>query len=153
MKKRKKFALMLWTILLFVIPSYSFALTIFETTGWIIGTDDDTFNFLANQAPYTYEATLVDLSTPPNFGFENIFMSISTATDLLASISDFGSTKFNAVPGETHYAYVSGTGGGNLEAGLFGLQVSTTPVPEPATMVLICSGLICLVGLSRKIRK
>jgi hypothetical protein len=131
-------------------PFYAGASTVFETTGWILDTDGLSYEFLADTAPYTYRATLADLSEAPNFGFDFLYLSVTTATDIVGSIVGPGSFTYPAVPGETYFANIFGEGGGNLEAGLFGLEIKAIPVPP--SLILLGSSLLGLVFLRRRIR-
>jgi hypothetical protein len=136
-----------------LIPFSAGASTVFETTGWILETTGLTFEFDADTAPYTYRATFSDLSTAPFFGFEFLFLSITTATDNVGSIIDpFGteSLTFTAIPGETYFANIFGTGGGTVGAGLFGLEV--TAIPIPPSLILLGSSVLGLVFLRRRVR-
>lgn len=150
-KMKTKFVLMVVLITFLAIPSYAVASIVFETTGWIIGSDGLSYEFQADQSPYTYQATFSDLSESPFFGFDFLYFSVTSSTDTLDSIVGPGSFTFDVIPGQTLFANVFGTGGGNLEAGNFGVQISTIPVP--GAMWLLGSGLIGLVGLRRKFRK
>jgi hypothetical protein len=136
-----------------LIPLSAGAATVFETTGWIIGETGTglTFDFEADTAPYTYRATLSDLNTDP-FGLKLIFLSITTATVANPAYSIFGpgSFTFAASPGETHFANVFGIGGGELKAGLFGIDIQTVPIPP--SLILLGSSLIGLVFLRRRVR-
>lgn len=155
MKKYKLFLSVLG-ILVFMIPSYSFALVIFETTEWVVGTETNEYEFIANQSPYAYKATLTDLSIGPTFGFDDIDLSISTTSGVLAVLSEFGNVTFDAVPDATHFASVSAVGGGDLGAGIYGLLISNspgTPVPEPTSIFLIGAGLLGLACIKRKTEK
>ncbi|MCP5055126.1 MAG: PEP-CTERM sorting domain-containing protein [bacterium] len=127
-------------IVLLCSPNVAGATPVFETTGWIVGTTGLNFEFDADTAPYTYSVTLADLSTDPFFGFDFLFLSITTATGTVNSITGPGSFSFTATPGETYFANVFGTGGGTAGAGLFGLEV----VPEPGTTALLALGVACL---------
>ncbi len=149
--KKANFVVVLLTAALLVIPSYALASTVFETTGWIIESEGLEFEFLADQSPYTYQVTLSDLSEPPFFGFEFLFLSISTSTDTLGSIIGPGVFDFEAVPGETYFANIFGTGGGDVGAGLFGIEVAAVPIP--GAIWLLGSGLIGIVGLRRTFRQ
>jgi hypothetical protein len=133
-----------------LIPHHSGASTVFETTGWILDTDALNYEFDADTAPYTYRATLADLSEDPYFGFEFLFLSITTATSTVDSIVGPGSFTFAAVPGETYFANVFGTGSGTAGAGLFGLEV--TAVPIPPSLILLGSSILGLVFLRRRVR-
>ncbi|RLC04086.1 MAG: hypothetical protein DRH34_04655 [Deltaproteobacteria bacterium] len=149
MKLKLKLALMLMMVVFLIIPSYSFATLVYETTHWVSGTEGYTHNFTADQEPYTYQVTFADLSESPFFGFDFAYLSITSATDTLGSISDFGSFTFDVLlPGETLFANVFGTGGGDFGAGLYGIEISTVPIPT--TMLLFGLGLIGLVGVRRK---
>ena len=133
-----------------LIPHYAGASTVFETTGWITETTGLTFEFVADTAPFTYTATLSDLSQDPFFGFEFLFLSITTSTDTVDSIVGPGSFSFAAIPGETYFANIFGTGGGTVGAGLFGLEV--TAVPIPPSLILLGSSVLGLVLLRRRVR-
>ena len=127
-----------------LIPHYAGASTVFETTGWIQETIGLNFDFVADTAPYTYRATLSDLSEDPLFGFDFLYLSITTATGTVDSIVGPGSFPFAAIPGETYFANIFGTGGGTTEAGLFGINVAA--IPEPATAALLAAGLAGLAA-------
>jgi MprA protease rhombosortase-interaction domain-containing protein len=120
-------------------PNYAGATTVFETTGWILEDDGLTFDFVADTAPFTYVVTLSDLSIAPTFGFDLLFLSVTTSTDIVDSIIGPGSFGFTAVPGETYFANVFGTGGGTAGAGLFGIAV--VAMPEAGTVLLLAAGL------------
>lgn len=140
-----------WAVIAAVLlsaPHYAGATTVFETTGWIQETTGLTFSFVADTAPFTYVATLSDLSVVPFFGFEFLFLSITTSTDTVDSIVGPGSFSFTATPGETYFANIFGTGGGTAEAGLFGINVAA--IPEPTTAALLVAGLAGLAAAGRR---
>jgi len=149
-KKRAKFILVVTLFTLFTLPTYTFASIIFETTGWITGTEGLSFEFEADVSPYTYKVTLSDLSVDSFFGFEFLFLSLTTATDTIDSIIGPGSFSFIAVPGETYFANVFGTGGGSVGAGLFGVEVSNIPIPGAAWLLGI--GYLSLLRLKKRIK-
>ena len=150
-KMKTKLVLAVLVIALFVVPSYTFAATVFETTGWIIDTQGFNFEFTADQSPYTYQATLTDLSLVPFFGFDTLFLSVTSSTDSLGSFFGPCSFTFDVIPGETLFANVFGIGGGTQGAGLFGLEVAAVPIP--GAIWLLGSGLIGIVGIKRKFKK
>ena len=132
-----------------LVPQYAGASTVFETTGWIQGSIGLTFDFAADTAPFTYRATLSNLSKAPFFGFEFLFLSITTATDDVDSILGPGSFTLDAVPGETYFANIFGSGGGEQEAGLFGLEIKAVPIPPG--FILLGSSVLGLVLLRRRV--
>jgi hypothetical protein len=150
LNKPRKFLLML-IIAVFLVPACASASIVFETTGWITGSEGLTFNFTADQSPYTYQATLTDLSTVPYFGFDFLFLSVTSSTEILASIIGPGSFTFPVEAGKLYFANVFGTGGGEMDAGLFGLEITTVPIP--GSVWLLGSGLIGIVGIRRKFKK
>ena len=150
--KSKPLLLVIALALVLILPPCAGATTVFETTGWIIGTDGVNYSFVADQAPYTYEATLADLSDPPTFGFDFIYLKITTATESLepvGSIDKPGSFTFTATPGETYHANLFGIASEEgVNAGLYGIEVATVPIPT--TLMLLGSGLVGLVVVRRK---
>ena len=148
---KTKFVLVFLVMAFFVIPSYTFASTVYGTTGWISGSEGFTFEFLADQSPYAYQATLTDLSEEPFHGFDFLYLSITSSTDVLGSIVGPGSFTFDVMPGQTLFANVSGTGSGTQSMGLFGIEVATVPIP--GAIWLLGSGLLGIIGLYRKFQE
>ena len=147
---RSKLLLPLLVIVLFLVPGYSGASTVFETAAWI--TDDEgeglVYEFVADKTPLTYRATISDLSVAPAFGLDDIFLSVSTSTSVLAYRSGEGSIDFDVVEGNTYFANVFAKAAGAAGAGNFGLLIQAVPIP-PA-LILLGSGLIGLIALRRR---
>lgn len=136
-------------IVLLSTPQFAGATSVFETTGWITGTEGVTFDFEADTAPFDdYKVTLSDLSTDPFFGFDFLFLSLTTSTGTVDNIFGPGSFTFDATPGETYFANIFGTGGGTVGAGLFGIEI--TAVPVPPAVLLLGSGIFALFALKKR---
>jgi hypothetical protein len=135
-----------------LIPLSAGASTVFETTGWITESTGLIFEFDADTAPFTYVATLSDLSEAPYFGFDFLYLSISTATDTVDSVVGPGSFSFLATPGETYFANVFGTPDGTTEAGagLFGIEIKAVPIPPG--LILLGTSVFGLILLRRRVR-
>lgn len=105
----------------------------------------DTFIITDTSRPYI--ATLTDFEFP--VPMMNTGMSVTTATDLLGSLLAPGSFQFNATtPGNY---FVSFFGFADVSApglGQYGIEISQVPVP--AAVWLFGSGLIGLIGISRR---
>ena len=127
----------------------AFGMTIFEVSGVIEGTDIANYAFTADEGPFHYVAFLEDQSEAPLTGFDFLFMSITTATENLGSITGPGSVAFDAVPHETYYANIFGTGGGKTQSGMYHIKIVNN-VPEPATLFFLLSSVLILVAWRRK---
>ena len=138
-----------------LIPHYAGASTVFETTGWITEPTGLTFDFVADTAPFTYTATLSDLSVDPYFGFTFLFFSLTTATETVGTIVDPNGTDsftFLATSGETYFVNVFGTPDGTTEAGagLFGVEIKAIPIPPG--LILLGTSVFGLILLRRRVR-
>jgi hypothetical protein len=145
-----KICLVSLAIVCLLIPHSAGASTVFETTGWIIGTEGLVYEFTADIEPFTYQATITDLSVTPTFGLTNLFLSISTSTGVIDFRFGEGSFVFPAIEGNTYFANVFGKGGGDLAAGNFGLKIEAVPIPP--SLVLFGSCILGMVLLRRKVR-
>jgi hypothetical protein len=121
---------------------------VFDTTGWIVGIEGISYPVIADVAPFQYSVQLSDLSQAPWFGFEFLYLSITTATEFIDDIVGPGSFAFTAMPGETYFVNVFGVGAGEYLTGLFGVEI--TAVPIPATILLFGSGILGMVFLRRR---
>ena len=95
----------------------------------------------------TYKATLTDFSFPAPM--VNSGMNVTTATDLLGSITAPGSFMFNATPGSYFVSFFGiADVSTSLQLGQYGIDISQVPVPAAAW--LFGSGLIGLVVVARR---
>jgi hypothetical protein len=147
---KPKFILAIFVVVFFIIPTNAPASTVFETTGWIIGTQGFNYEFVADQTPLTYIVTLSDLSESPFFGFSFLYLNITLGGTTVDSIVGPGIFEFTAVPNETYFANIIGTGAGTAGAGLFGIEI--TAVPIPTSLMLLGSGLLGLIYVRRRKR-
>lgn len=104
--------------------------------------------------PGTYALTLTDMLFPGTL--RKLGVAVTTAETKLADIFGTGSLLFDMQPG-LHYLSLYAKPFTVDDPGLFGLtlrlqQVQTTPVPVPAALWLLGSGLIGMAGLMRRKR-
>jgi hypothetical protein len=119
-----------------------------DETEWIIGIGGLSFSFIADVAPLEYLVTLTDLSQAPFFGFDFLYLSITTATEFIDDRVGPGSLTFDAIAGEKYFVNIFGIGSGDYNAGLFGLKVAAIPIP--ASFLLFGSGVIAMLFLKRR---
>lgn len=147
---KSKICLVSFAVVCLLIPLHAGAATVFETTGWIIGSEGLVYEFTADIEPLTYQATITDLSVEPAFGLTNLFLSIATSTGVIDFRFGEGSFVFPVIEGNTYFANVFGKGGGDLEAGNFGLKIEAVPIPPG--LILLGSSVLGLVLLRRRKR-
>lgn len=99
----------------------------------------------------TYQLTLTDLVFPEPL--HKLGATVTTAQDKLTEVFGSGSMLFDMEAG-THYLSYFAKAQTESDPGLFGLTLhyydgATTPVPVPAALWLLGSGLIGLAGATR----
>jgi hypothetical protein len=94
----------------------------------------------------TYMATLTDFEFPVPMIATG--MSVTTATDSLGSLLAPGSFNFEATPGNYFVSFFGFADVSAPELGQYGIEISQVPVP--AAVWLFGSGLIGLIGISRR---
>jgi hypothetical protein len=124
----KRLGISLLVITLFLVPTYSIAADqVFEAVGTITGTDSNVHNFKAVKFRLrhlsTCEATLRDLNETPNSGFDFLFWTISTSTEVYINVIGPGSFTFNPTPGQRFFATVMGTGDSGSGTGIYGIRI------------------------------
>lgn len=102
----------------------------------------------------TYMLTLTDMEFPAPL--RKLGAAVTTAERKLTEIFGGGTMLFDMQPGTHYLSYFAKTFAPD-ELGLFGLSLrpydtGTTPVPAPAALWLFGSGLIGLMGMTRRRR-
>ena len=98
----------------------------------------------------SYLATLTDFEfTAP---MTDTGMNVTTATDLLGSLLAPGSFNFDATPGNYFVSFFGFADLSGPQIGQYGIEISqaSSAVPVPAAIWLFGSGLIGLVGMTRR---
>jgi hypothetical protein len=125
------------------------ASTVFQTTGFISGIEGQSFTFLSGQEEDAYRVTLSDLSFAP-LAFDFLGISISTSIETVGFMEGTGAFLFDVQPNSLYYANVFGVGSGPYETGLYGLEITTTPIPT--SLWIFGSGLGALIFIRRRRR-
>jgi len=147
-----KYWLVFSVVVCLLVSQNAFATVIFETTGWIIGSDENNYNFVADEQPLLYEVYFTDLSEPP-MSFDFLSLTLSSATDTIFTLLEPSMTTFTAELGATYFISVEGVAAEPFGGALYGISISTAPVPEPSTILLLGSGLAGLAWYGRKRKK
>jgi hypothetical protein len=156
---RPKFLLSILVIAIFILPSKAPASTVLDEADVIMGMDVAIFPFTANVAPFTYLATLADLSEilekllPPGSdpGFVSLSLSVSDEDgNFLGSVEDSGSFTFDVVERQRYFAFVLGDTADDSRLGAFGVTIEAVPIPT--TLMLLGSGLLGLIYVRRRSR-
>ena len=146
------------TILLVSGTLSAHAATVFNwgETGAITSTslfDKKTFSLPDPGSPgfWDVSVTLKDLSSGPFIPFSTLGSEVATSTQIWGVITQPGTFSFNLAPAGSYDVWTLGTTSG---VGLYGVTVNATfsPVPLPASVLLMGSAFIGLIGLSRRRR-
>jgi len=125
------------------------SLVVYEDAGFITNQTNFTNSFEIEQSG-NYQATLTDFNFPESVS--NFGLAVTAATDItFGSIFNAGSFSFDATPG-TYYVHLFGVAGGNLNLGLYGIQIdqlNMSAVPLPTSVVFLMSGLVILFAFGR----
>jgi hypothetical protein len=144
---KKAFKIIVMTIGAFLITAgHSWAITVVYKEVELFDTQtvlNDTFTVIDAGI---YMATLTDFEFPEPMSLSG--MAVTTATELLGSVDAPGSFTFDATPGN-YFVSFFGEAGASTSYGMYGIEISHQ-VPEPAAVWLFGSGLIGLIGISRR---
>ena len=129
------------------IRSASASEVILDSSGFITGqqTLTDTFSV---SGPGTLTVTLTDMVWP--VALASLDMTVGTAQGLLGPEVGVGTNSFQVNGGGQVIAQWFGTAQGPLDAGVYGLKIEFTPVPLPASIVLLLSALGLLLWQKRE---
>ena len=125
------------------------ATIVYEDVDFIKGSDTRSESFLIKQAG-SYQVTLSDFQFPKSFTELDLLIGTSVAPNS-GSIHGPGTFSFNATPG-TYWANVFGIADKPFDIGLYGIrieQISMSPVPLPASILLLGSALVAFVSFGR----
>jgi hypothetical protein len=125
----------------------------YDGVGFIFGQQTVTDSFSVS-GPGTLTVTLQDMSFPSPLA--NLDLVVSTAQGLLGPETAAGTTSYKLTGSEQVYVQALATAEGPLNAGVYGLDVmwkpAIAPVPLPASLALLASGLMLLAWQHRRAR-
>ena len=123
----------------------------YDGVGFIFGQQTVTDSFSVS-GPGTLTVTLQDMSFPSPLA--NLDLVVSTPQGLLGPEAGAGTTSYKLSGAEQVYVQALATAEGPLDAGVYGLDVmwkpSIAPVPLPASLALLASGLMLLAWQHRR---
>jgi hypothetical protein len=125
-------------------------------TTLVRGTSSATFSFDVQSAG-TVTATLSNIAWPSPISLKTLNFSATTSNSTLSSWSALSDTKqtrtesFMVDGAGTYFAHIMATAQGDLNLGLYALNVVFTPnaVPLPASEWMLLAGVLVLFGLTR----
>ena len=108
-------------------------------------------DFEAPDVATTYMATLTDYERPAAFDYL-YFYAVSSGDILGEAVATggSGSASFLVDAGRAFTVAILGNTDDTIQAGLFNFKMSGTPVPIPASLLLLGSGLVALTALKRR---
>lgn len=127
---------------------------VFEDVRFVSGSDGSV-NKLGSLAAGSYQLTLTDFEFP--VAFDELKVALTTATQVISilSLTDTNSISqiIQLAANESYYLSVFASTSAPSVYGLYGVQLAQySPVPLPASALLLMSGLLC-VGMASKRRK
>jgi hypothetical protein len=127
------------------------AMILVEHTGMIFGSQASSFEVLAPGAG-TLTLRLADLVFTSEL--QSLSADLSTATQLLAGLQGPGTLIWEVGAAGKYFATISGVAGGQFQLGLASFVVEfepvLAPVPLPAGLWLLLTGIIALRGVARR---
>jgi hypothetical protein len=113
----------------------------------VINQQSDVYDFTA-PGPGTLTVQLEDLTWPDPLS--SLMFSLDSPRSVLGWVASAGELSLSIAHGGSYFLDVTGSAGGALDLGLYSVQVDFypqgTPVPLPAALVLMLSGLGVLGG-------
>lgn len=143
-----KLSIICCVLIYLLIAHNAVAATVLDETGFIFGFSGETYSFVADQTPLIYEVTLTDFEFPAAFDFLGV--AITTSTDNVTELLSPGMATFFPEFDTTYFVNVLGRAADPVGAGLFGINITSVPIPPSALM--FSSGFLGLVLLWRKRR-
>ena len=146
MKIKRKLRIAAGVLLILMLASGAQAATVvLDEDVFIQGTETKMFPFEIIEGGL-FKATLTDFEFVAPFDL--LALVILKGNEIVGTpLSAPGMFEFQADPG-SFTANVFGVAGGDPDLSLFGVEVSAVPIP--ATVLLLASGLIALIGLRRR---
>ena len=146
MKIKRKLGIAAGVLLILMLASGAQAATVvLDEAVFIEGTETRMFPFEITEGGL-FKATLTDLEFMAPF--DVLALAILKGNEIVGDpLSVSGMFEFQADPG-SFTANVLGVSGGDSDLSLFRVEVASVPIP--ATVLLLASGLIALIGLRRR---